>query len=35
MQGIIAPDEKKCSILLKNKNTEMTFLNEHYHKFSK
>ncbi len=31
---IIAPDEKKCSILLKNKNTEITFLNEHYHKFS-
>lgn len=32
---IIAPDEKKCSILLKNKNTEITFLNEHYRKFSK
>ncbi len=32
---IIAPDEKKCSILLKNKNTEITFLNEHYQKFSK
>jgi uncharacterized LabA/DUF88 family protein len=32
---IIAPDENKCSILLKNKNTEITFLNEHYHKFSK
>ncbi|MFA7191812.1 MAG: NYN domain-containing protein [Candidatus Paceibacterota bacterium] len=31
---IIAPDEKKCSILLKNKNTEVTFLNQHYHKFS-
>ncbi len=32
---VIAPDENKCSILLKNKNTEITFLNEHYHKFSK
>lgn len=32
---VIAPDEKKCSILLKNKNTEITFLNEHYHKFSR
>ena len=31
---VISPDEKKCSILLKNKNTEITFLNEHYHKFS-
>ncbi len=32
---VISPDEKKCSILLKNKNTEITFLNEHYHKFSR
>lgn len=31
---IVSPDEKKCSILLKNKNTEITFLNAHYHKFS-
>ena len=31
---IIAPDKKKCSILLRNKNTEITFLDEHYHKFS-
>lgn len=31
---IISPDNKKCSILLRNKNTEITFLNEHYHKFS-
>jgi len=31
---IISPDEKKCSILLRNKNTEITFLNELYHKFS-
>ena len=32
--GVIAPDKKKCSILIKNKNVEITFLNEHYHKFS-
>ena len=31
---IISPDENKCSILLRNKNTEITFLNNHYHKFS-
>lgn len=31
---IISPDVKKCSILLKNKNIEITFLNDHYHKFS-
>ncbi len=31
---IIAPDKNKCSILLRNKNTEITFLNQHYHKFS-
>jgi len=31
---IIAPDKNKCSILLRNKNTEITFLNDHYHKFS-
>lgn len=35
MKGVISPDEKKCSILLKNKNIEITFLNNHYHKFSK
>ena len=34
ISGIIAPDTKKCSILLKNKNTEVFFLNDHYHKFS-
>lgn len=33
--GIISPDENKCSILLRNKNTEITFLNDHYHKFSR
>lgn len=32
---LIAPNEKKCSFLLRNKNTEITFLNEHYHKFSR
>lgn len=31
---VIAPDNKKCSILIKNKNIEITFLNDHYHKFS-
>ncbi|HMO78794.1 MAG TPA: NYN domain-containing protein [Candidatus Paceibacterota bacterium] len=31
---VIAPDEKKCSILIKNKNIRITFLNDLYHKFS-
>lgn len=31
---LIAPDQNKCSFLLRNKNVEITFLNEHYHKFS-
>ncbi len=35
LRTLIAPNEKKCSILLKNKNIEITFLNEHYHKFSR
>lgn len=34
LHSLIAPDKKKCSILLRNKNTEIVFLNEHYHKFS-
>lgn len=34
LTGVISPDKEKCSILLKNKNIEITFLNEHYHKFS-
>lgn len=34
IEQVIAPDEKKCSILLKNKNIEITFLNNLYHKFS-
>ena len=35
LSGLLAPDEKKCSILLRNKNIEITFLNDLYHKFSK
>lgn len=35
LDKVIAPNDKKCSILIKNKNVEITFLNEHYHKFSK
>lgn len=31
---IVAPDERKCSILLKNKDAEVTALNDLYHKFS-
>lgn len=34
LDSVIAPDEKKCSILLKNKDVKIIFLNEHYHKFS-
>jgi len=34
MHCILSPDENKCSFLLRNKNTEITFLNDHYHKFS-
>ncbi len=34
MKLVVAPDESKCSILLKNKNVEITFLNRQYHKFS-
>lgn len=34
ISGIVSPDEGKCSILLKNKNVEITFLNDLYHKFS-
>jgi uncharacterized LabA/DUF88 family protein len=32
--NLIAPDKKKCSFLLENKNIKITYLNEHYHKFS-
>lgn len=34
IEQVVAPDENKCSILLKNKNIEITFLNNLYHKFS-
>ncbi len=34
IEGVISPDENKCSILIKNKNTDIVFLNEQYHKFS-
>ncbi len=34
IHGVLSPDESKCSILLKNKNIEITFLNKLYHKFS-
>lgn len=34
LNRLIAPNENKCSILLRNKNIEITFLNDHYHKFS-
>ncbi len=30
----IVPNIKKCSFLIKNKNSEIVSLNEHYHKFS-
>lgn len=32
--GILSPNEKKCSFLLRNKNVEITFLNNQYHKFA-
>lgn len=31
---VISPDNKKCSILIRNKNIKITFLNNLYHKFS-
>ncbi len=34
IDSVVSPDEKKCSILIKNKNIDILFLNEHYHKFS-
>jgi len=30
---VIAPNSLKCSFLLRNKNIEMVFLDNHYHKF--
>ncbi len=35
LHGVIVPDDKKCSLLLKNKNVSMFFLNNQYHKFAK
>jgi uncharacterized LabA/DUF88 family protein len=32
---VIAPDKNKCSILIRNKNIKITFLNDIYHKFSR
>ena len=32
--GVLAPNKNKCSFFLRNKNIEITFLNDHYHKFS-
>ncbi|MBP6881615.1 MAG: NYN domain-containing protein [Candidatus Pacebacteria bacterium] len=34
LEMVLAPNENKCSILIKNKNTQITFLNDQYHKFS-
>jgi len=34
LDRIISPDESRCSFLLRNKNVEITFLNDLYHKFS-
>lgn len=34
MHSVIAPNKKKCSFLLRNKNTDLVFLNDLYHKFS-
>lgn len=34
IDSVLAPDERKCSLLLKNKNVPILFLNKHYHKFS-
>jgi uncharacterized LabA/DUF88 family protein len=33
ISGILAPDKNKCSFLLRNKNINITFLNDQYHKF--
>ena len=35
LNDVLAPDYKKCSFLLRNKNINITFLNEHYPKFSR
>lgn len=33
IREVIAPNEENCSILIKNKNISILFLNDHYHKF--
>jgi len=35
LNRLIAPDENKCSFLLRTKTNQILFLNKHYHKFSK
>ena len=35
LNGVLAPDRNKCSFLLRNKDVEITFLNNLYHKFSR
>ncbi len=34
ISGVLSPNMHRCSFLLRNKATEITFLNEHYHKFA-
>lgn len=34
LSKVLSPSEKRCSILIKNKNIEITFLDNQYHKFS-
>lgn len=34
LHTVIVPDENKCSILIRNKNNDVVFLNDLYHKFS-
>lgn len=33
LERIVAPNKNGCSFLIRNKNVDITFLNEHYHKF--
>ncbi len=34
LKAVVAPDRDTCSILIRNKNSKLLFLNDHYHKFS-
>ena len=34
LHSVISPNQNTCSILIRNKNIEIIFLNNHYHKFS-